>query len=104
MRRLFAAGLLLAASLDGRPITDVFTWLTDPDNREMVSVLRRGGYGLIADDVQIGRGAVEQDRLFGRKQIGALCFDQGFSALCSRLGAAAGIERLDDAEVDAALC
>ncbi|WP_426724919.1 hypothetical protein [Curtobacterium flaccumfaciens] len=38
------AGMLLAAALNNRPITDVFTWLTDPDNREMVSVLRRGGY------------------------------------------------------------
>ncbi|WP_414171897.1 type IV secretory system conjugative DNA transfer family protein [Clavibacter tessellarius] len=46
------AGLLLAAALDRRPITDVLRWLTDPDEREMVAVLRRGGYPLIADDVE----------------------------------------------------
>jgi type IV secretory pathway TraG/TraD family ATPase VirD4 len=45
-------GLLLAAALDRRPITDVLRWLTDPDEREMVAVLRRGGYPLVADDVE----------------------------------------------------
>jgi hypothetical protein len=35
------AGMLLAASLDRRPITDVFGWLTDPDNREMVAIYSR---------------------------------------------------------------
>ncbi|KXU19800.1 TraM recognition domain-containing protein [Clavibacter nebraskensis] len=45
-------GLLLAAALDRRPITDVLGWLTDPDEREMVAILRRGGYPLIADDVE----------------------------------------------------
>jgi hypothetical protein len=34
------AGMLLAASIDRRPITDVFGWLTDPDNRDIVGVLR----------------------------------------------------------------
>ncbi|AJW80087.1 type IV secretory system conjugative DNA transfer family protein [Clavibacter michiganensis] len=45
-------GLLLAAAVDRRPITDVLGWLTDPDEREMVAILRRGGYPLIADDVE----------------------------------------------------
>ncbi len=45
-------GLLLAASLDGRPITQVFTWLTDPEDREAVGILRGGDYDLLADNVE----------------------------------------------------
>jgi type IV secretory pathway TraG/TraD family ATPase VirD4 len=70
------AGMLLAASLDGRAITDVFTWLTDPDNREMVSVLRNGGYPLVADAVESETRAPERQRagVYGtaRKMAGCL--------------------------------
>jgi type IV secretory pathway TraG/TraD family ATPase VirD4 len=70
------AGMLLAAALDGRAITDVFTWLTDPDNREMVSVLRNGGYPLVADAVESETRAPERQRagVYGtaRKMAGCL--------------------------------
>lgn len=70
------AGMLLAAALDGRAITDVFTWLADPDNREMVAVLRNGGYPLIADAVESETRAPERQRagVYGtaRKMAGCL--------------------------------
>lgn len=45
------AGLLLAAALDKRPITDVYKWLTTPTNEEPVDILQHGGYDLTADQV-----------------------------------------------------
>lgn len=46
------AGMLLAAALQHRPITQVFTWLSEPTNQEPVDVLRGWDYDLIAADVQ----------------------------------------------------
>lgn len=46
------AGMLLAAALQHRPITQVFTWLSEPTNQEPVDVLRAWDYDLIAADVQ----------------------------------------------------
>lgn len=46
------AGLLLAAALGRRPITEVYTWLTRPTDDEAVAYLREGGYTLIADQVE----------------------------------------------------
>jgi hypothetical protein len=46
------AGMLLAAALQHRPITQVFTWLSEPTNQEPVDVLRTYDYELIAADVQ----------------------------------------------------
>ncbi|HOW02281.1 MAG TPA: TraM recognition domain-containing protein, partial [Rhodoglobus sp.] len=46
------AGMLLAAALQNRPITQVFTWLSEPTNQEPVDVLRAHDYDLIAADVQ----------------------------------------------------
>lgn len=42
------AGLLLAAALDDRPITQVYLWLTDPTDDEPVAILRRHDYPLSA--------------------------------------------------------
>jgi type IV secretory pathway TraG/TraD family ATPase VirD4 len=69
------AGLLLAAAIDGRPITDVFTWLTDSDNREMVPVLRKGGYPLIADAVESETRAPDRQRagVYGTARKMAAC-------------------------------
>lgn len=74
-RKDLLAGMLLAAALDGRPITDVFTWLTDPDNRGMVSILRRGGYTLIADDVesQSRTSSKQRDGVYGTARKMAAC-------------------------------
>ena len=46
------AGMLLGAALQNRPITQVFTWLSEPTNQEPVDVLRAHDYDLIAADVQ----------------------------------------------------
>lgn len=43
------SGLLLAASLDHRSITDVYRWLTRPTDAEAIEILQDGGYPLIAD-------------------------------------------------------
>lgn len=45
------AGLLLAAALDHRPITQVFTWTTRPGEPEPVRILERHGYSGMADAV-----------------------------------------------------
>ncbi len=45
------AGLLLAAALDGRPITDVYTWLTRPTDETPVDILREHEITLTADQV-----------------------------------------------------
>lgn len=45
------AGLLLAAASAGRPIRDVFTWLTNPLEEAPVRALRDGGYALAAEAV-----------------------------------------------------
>lgn len=45
------AALLLAAALDRRAITDVYTWLTRPTDERAVDVLREHGFSLTADQV-----------------------------------------------------
>lgn len=45
------ARLLLAVTLDGRPISDVDTWLTRPTHETAVDVLRAHGFPLTADQV-----------------------------------------------------
>lgn len=42
------AATLLAAALDGRPVTQVYSWVTKP-SMEAVIVLRRNGYDLMGD-------------------------------------------------------
>ncbi|NYI97339.1 type IV secretory pathway TraG/TraD family ATPase VirD4 [Streptomonospora nanhaiensis] len=49
--RNLLAGLLLAAALDQRPITDVYTWLTRPTDDTAVGILADAGYPLQADGV-----------------------------------------------------
>lgn len=69
------AGLLLAAALDGRPITDVYRWLTRPTDDEPVGVLQRGGYELTADQVAGVIFAPEKQRggIYGTAQQMASC-------------------------------
>lgn len=45
------AGFLLAAALDNRPITDVFTWTTRPGDEAAVLILKKHGYTQMADAV-----------------------------------------------------
>lgn len=46
------AGLILAAALDQRPITDVYRWITRPANDEPVQILHDNDFVLQADLVQ----------------------------------------------------
>lgn len=46
------AALLLAAALAGRPITDVYRWLADPTNDEVVGHLRHADHALAATGVR----------------------------------------------------
>lgn len=69
------AGLLLAAALDARPITDVYTWLTRPTEEEPIDILRRHGYNLTADQVRGVVTAPEKQRggIYGTAQQMASC-------------------------------
>lgn len=69
------AGLLLAAALDGRPITDVYRWLTRPTDKEPVTILQAGGYELTADQVAGVVFAPEKQRggVYGTAQQMASC-------------------------------
>lgn len=69
------AGLLLAAALDVRPITDVYAWLTRPTEEEPIDILRRHGYDLTADQVRGVITAPEKQRggIYGTAQQMASC-------------------------------
>lgn len=69
------AGLLLAAALDHRPITDVYTWLTRPSDDTAVDILREHGYTLTADQVAGVIDAPDKQRggVFGTAQQMASC-------------------------------
>ncbi|MEE6289299.1 TraM recognition domain-containing protein [Georgenia sp. MJ173] len=69
------AGLLLAAALDHRPITDVYTWLTRPTDETAVDILHEHGYSLTADQVAGVVSAPEKQRggVFGTAQQMASC-------------------------------
>ena len=69
------AGLLLAAALDHRPITDVYTWLTRPTDEGAVDILREHGCTLTADQVAGVVSAPEKQRggVFGTAQQMASC-------------------------------
>ncbi|GAA4193450.1 hypothetical protein GCM10022219_15250 [Microbacterium oryzae] len=69
------AGLLLAAALDGRKITDVYTWLTRPTDETAVDILRDHGFALTADQVAGVVSAPDKQRggVFGTAQQMASC-------------------------------
>lgn len=69
------AGLLLAAALDHRPITDVYTWLTRPTDETAVDVLREHGFTLTADQVAGVVSAPDKQRggVYGTAQQMASC-------------------------------
>ncbi|MFW5421086.1 type IV secretory system conjugative DNA transfer family protein [Nocardiopsis sp. CNT-189] len=56
------AGLLLAAALDERPITDVYTWLTRPTDDTPVGILADHDYPLQADAVSENVNAPDKQR------------------------------------------
>ena len=69
------AGLLLAAALDGRPITDVYEWLTRPYEDEAVGILRREDFPLTAAQVDGVIKSPEKQRggVYGTAQQMASC-------------------------------
>ncbi len=69
------AGLLLAAALDSRPITAVYTWLTRPTDETAVDILREHGFTLTADQVAGVVSAPDKQRggVFGTAQQMASC-------------------------------
>lgn len=69
------AGLLLAAALDHRAITDVYTWLTRPMDRTAADVLRNHHFDLLADQVEGVVDAPDKQRggVFGTAQQMASC-------------------------------
>lgn len=69
------AGLLLAAALDQRPITQVYSWLTRPSNDEPVDILRDHHFDLTADQVAGVIAAPEKQRggVYGTAQQMATC-------------------------------
>ncbi len=69
------AGLLLAAALDERPITDVYTWLTRPTDDTAVDILREHDFQLTADQVAGVIDAPDKQRggIFGTAMQMASC-------------------------------
>jgi len=69
------AGLLLAAALEDRPITDVYVWLTRPTDEEPVEILARHAYPLIERQIAGIIGAPEKQRggVYGTAQQMAAC-------------------------------
>lgn len=69
------AGLLLAAALDDRPITAVYTWLTRPTDTTAADILHAHGFTLTADQMHGVLAAPEKQRggVFGTAQQMASC-------------------------------
>jgi type IV secretory pathway TraG/TraD family ATPase VirD4 len=64
------AALLLAAALDRRALTQVYLWLTSPNDDEAVHILRERGYEILAAALQAQINAPEKQRggVFGTAQ------------------------------------
>lgn len=54
--RGYLSGLLLAAAVGDRPISQVLAWMSDPDDREPVLLLSGAGYELASQDL---KGTIE---------------------------------------------
>lgn len=69
------AGLLLAAALDQRSITHVYTWLTRPMDHTAADILRLHNFDLLADQVDGVVDAPDKQRagIFGTAQQMASC-------------------------------
>ena len=69
------AGFLLAAALDGLPITKAFTWTTTPGDETPVDILREHGYEQMADavDGQVNGEPRRRDSVYGTAAQMASC-------------------------------
>lgn len=61
------ANLLLAAATAGKPLTQVYLWLTDPTDDAPAVILQAGGYDLISAAVRSAMSAAPEERsgIFG---------------------------------------
>lgn len=89
------AGFLLAAALDGSPITRVFTWTTAPGDEAPVDILRAHGYEQMADSVagQVNGESRRRDSVYGTAAQMASCLK--VRAIASWVTPVAGIEDVD---------
>jgi len=60
--RSLLAGLLLAAAVDRRPVTDIHGWLTDPTDDTPAVLLRTAGHTAVADAVRAVVTAPDRQR------------------------------------------
>ncbi|WP_280392815.1 type IV secretory system conjugative DNA transfer family protein, partial [Nocardia wallacei] len=69
-------GLILAAALDERPITQVFAWITDPEDKAPVQIVTRHGFDLVAGSLasQYNAQVKQRDGVFAtaKKMAGIL--------------------------------
>ncbi|MFC9898498.1 type IV secretory system conjugative DNA transfer family protein [Nocardia sp. NPDC127579] len=72
------AGLILACAVAKAPITQVFKWVTTPNDQEPVDILQSGGYDLAAGALAAQYGAADKEKsgVFStaKKQAGCLRF------------------------------
>jgi type IV secretory pathway TraG/TraD family ATPase VirD4 len=96
------ADMLLAAALDGRPITDAYRWLTRPSEVAPADVLREHGYYLRADQLD-GFATLtpkQRDGVYGTAQQMAACLTvERTRAWVARQGPQDGRPELDVAEL-----
>lgn len=69
------AALLLAGALAGKPITEVYRWVTRPGDDDAVGILQDAGYRLVADQLEGVIGAPDRQRggIYGTAQQMASC-------------------------------
>ncbi|MBO0854497.1 MAG: type IV secretory system conjugative DNA transfer family protein, partial [Nocardia sp.] len=72
------AALFLAAALDGRPITAVWDWVTDPSHTESVQILRMNGRNQVASGLaqQYNANGRVRDSIFGTAKKMVRCLKQ----------------------------
>jgi type IV secretory pathway TraG/TraD family ATPase VirD4 len=94
------AGLLLAAALDDRPVTQVYLWLTDPTDDEPALILRRHDYPLSAAAVGGVVNAPDKQRggVYGTaQQIGSFLTNRQAVRWVTPTGVADGRRQFDPA-------
>ncbi|WP_296388133.1 type IV secretory system conjugative DNA transfer family protein [Williamsia sp.] len=82
------AATLLAAALDGRPVTQVYSWVTTP-SMEAAVVLRRNGYDLMGDALAAHISSPEKQKagVFGTAKKTAGCLRlRGFQPWVTQTG------------------
>lgn len=91
------SSLLLAAALDGRPLTDVYRWLTRPTDEAAVLVLTDHGFDLQADQVAgiIQLNDKQRDGVYGSAQQMVECLTNRTAARWVTDNSSSSRERFD---------